>query len=128
MFQKYNFFIIYLLIKCLGVKYLKLFTVLKEEPDDLTHLAPTAGDACIPLDDSTPLFGEMFDGLILPDGYGTLLPDDMNTLDTTNNKNNIDPFMNYREESCDTIGTPNLLSPGSLPKVIIFFYLKINYF
>lgn len=24
-------------------------SVLKDEPDDLTHLAPTAGDACIPL-------------------------------------------------------------------------------
>lgn len=102
-------------------------SVLKEEPDDLTHLAPTAGDACIPLDDSPPLFGEMFDGLILPDGYGTLLPDDINTLDTTNNnKNIIDPFMNYREESCDTIGTPNLLSPGSLPKVIINLFFFFN--
>lgn len=26
-----------------------LFPVIKEEPEDLTHLAPEAGDACIPL-------------------------------------------------------------------------------
>lgn len=28
-------------------------SVLKEEVDDLSHLAPTPGDACIPLDEST---------------------------------------------------------------------------
>lgn len=27
-----------------------LFSVLKDEPEDLTHLAPTAGDVCVPLD------------------------------------------------------------------------------
>lgn len=26
------------------------FSVLKDEPEDLTHLAPTAGDVCVPLD------------------------------------------------------------------------------
>lgn len=87
--------------------------MLKEEPDDLSHLAPTAGDACIPLDESAPLFGEMFDGLILPDGYGSLLQDDINSLDAQTTKSNvIDPFLNYREESCDTVSTPNLLSPS----------------
>lgn len=103
------------------------FLVLKEEPDDLTHLAPTAGDACIPLDESAPLFGEMFDGLILPDGYGTLLPDDMGTLEAHqgSDKDHIDPFMNYRDESSDTIGTPNLLSPCGLSKVIFFVTVYI---
>lgn len=100
----------------------------------MTHLAPTAGDACIPLDESNPLFGEMFEGLILPDGYGTLLPDDIGQLDrpqsaasqtssvgvtssSATKHHPVDPFMNYREESCDTIGTPNILSPGGYAKV-----------
>lgn len=101
---------------------IKQILVLKEEPDDLSHLAPTAGDACIPLEESTSIFGEMFDGLILPDGYGSLLQDDINSLDSQTNKNTIiDPFLNYREESSDTISTPNLLSPssGRLSKVSI---------
>ncbi|KAJ6638076.1 Protein similar [Pseudolycoriella hygida] len=90
--------------------------MLKEEQDDLANLAPTAGDECIPLDVSTPLFGEMFDGFILPDGYGTLLPDDIGQFDSQNNKTNVDPFMNYRDDSNDTIGTPNVLSPRDSSK------------
>lgn len=85
--------------------------MLKEEPDEMTQLAtPSNADACIPLDESAPLFGEMFDGLILPDGYDTLLPDDMGALDaaaatatcthqSAPSKNMVDPFMNYRDES-----------------------------
>lgn len=96
-------------------------TMLKEESDDLTHLAPTAGDACIPLDESTPpLFGEMLENLILPDSYGTLLPDDINSLDSQqsngNNKSHIDPFINYRDESSDISNSPHLLSPGAASK------------
>lgn len=34
------------------------FAVLKDEPDDLTHLAPTAGDVCVPLED-TPFLSDM---------------------------------------------------------------------
>lgn len=51
-----------------------LFTVLKDEPEDLTHLAPTAGDACIPLENS-PF--DMFDEFILSDNYCSLLGDDL---------------------------------------------------
>uniref|UniRef100_A0A0N8B4K9 Hypoxia-inducible factor 1-alpha n=1 Tax=Daphnia magna TaxID=35525 RepID=A0A0N8B4K9_9CRUS len=37
-------------------------TVLKEEPEDLTHLAPVAGDTCIPLDMPSISFpGDIFD-------------------------------------------------------------------
>lgn len=54
--------------------------MLKEEPDDLAHLAPTAVDACMPLDEATPLFSEMLVGLM---PYGSLLPDDINSLDST---------------------------------------------
>lgn len=51
-----------------------LFSVLKDEPEDLTHLAPTAGDACIPLENS-PF--DMFDDFILSDNYCSLLGDDL---------------------------------------------------
>lgn len=51
-----------------------LFAVLKDEPEDLTHLAPTAGDACIPLENS-PF--DMFDDFILNDNYCSLLGDDL---------------------------------------------------
>ncbi|XP_039757469.1 uncharacterized protein LOC120631873 isoform X2 [Pararge aegeria] len=49
-------------------------TMLKEEPDDLTHLAPTAGDACISLENS-PF--DMFDDFMLNDNYCSLLGDDL---------------------------------------------------
>ncbi|XP_045452892.1 hypoxia-inducible factor 1-alpha isoform X1 [Melitaea cinxia] len=49
-------------------------TMLKDEPEDLTHLAPTAGDACIPLENS-PF--DMFDEFILSDNYCSLLGDDL---------------------------------------------------
>lgn len=124
--------------------YILLFIVLKEEPDDTANLTLSStssspsnaspvnnmcssialnrsnalSESCLPpLDDSTPLFGEIFDELILPDGYGTLLSDDVNSIDSQTSKVNIDPFMNYRDESCDTVGTPNLLSPDALSKV-----------
>ncbi|XP_068619326.1 hypoxia-inducible factor 1-alpha-like isoform X2 [Battus philenor] len=51
-------------------------TMLKDEPEDLTHLAPTAGDACIPLENS-PF--DMFDEFILNDNYCSLLGDDLAT-------------------------------------------------
>lgn len=37
--------------------------MLKDEPDDLTHLAPTAGDVCVPLED-TPFLSDMLDEFI----------------------------------------------------------------
>ncbi|XP_063367285.1 hypoxia-inducible factor 1-alpha-like [Cydia amplana] len=51
-------------------------TMLKDEPDeeDLTYLAPTAGDTCIPLENS-PF--DMFDDFILGDNYCSLLGDDL---------------------------------------------------
>uniref|UniRef100_A0A1A9WN14 Uncharacterized protein n=1 Tax=Glossina brevipalpis TaxID=37001 RepID=A0A1A9WN14_9MUSC len=61
----------------------KLGEVLKEEPDDFTGqlVAPNAVDACIPLDETAPLFGEMLVGLM--GSYGSLLPDDINSLDSS---------------------------------------------
>lgn len=47
--------------------------VLKDEPEDLTHLAPTAGDVCVPLED-TPFLSDMLDEFILEnDNYCQLL-------------------------------------------------------
>lgn len=39
-------------------------TMLKDEPEDLTHLAPTPGDVCVPLED-TPFLSDMLDEFIL---------------------------------------------------------------
>ncbi|XP_011306548.1 uncharacterized protein [Fopius arisanus] len=39
-------------------------TMLKDEPEDLTHLAPTPGDVCVPLED-TPFLSDMLDDFIL---------------------------------------------------------------
>lgn len=49
-------------------------TVLKEEADDLSHLAPTPGDACIPLDETTSFLAsyeelnDLIDNYIYGDG------------------------------------------------------------
>ncbi|XP_025263937.1 hypoxia-inducible factor 1-alpha isoform X2 [Camponotus floridanus] len=46
-------------------------TMLKDEPEDLTHLAPTAGDVCVPLEDTPFLTDEMLDEFIFGnDNYG----------------------------------------------------------
>ena len=44
------------------------FAVWKEDPEDLTHLAPTAGDVCVPLDETpvTCVPDDMFDDIMLP--------------------------------------------------------------
>ncbi|XP_029171939.1 hypoxia-inducible factor 1-alpha-like isoform X2 [Nylanderia fulva] len=45
-------------------------TMLKDEPEDLTHLAPTAGDVCVPLEDP-PFLSDMLEEFILGnDNYG----------------------------------------------------------
>ncbi|XP_043520822.1 uncharacterized protein LOC122534349, partial [Frieseomelitta varia] len=51
-------------------------TMLKDEPEDLTHLAPTPGDVCVPLED-TPFLSDMLDEFILgSDNYCPLLSPD----------------------------------------------------
>ena len=52
------------------------FAVLKDEPEDLTHLAPTAGDVCVPLDDP-PFLSDMLDEFILNGNYCPLLSPDL---------------------------------------------------
>ncbi|KAM7360762.1 HIF-1 transcription factor component sima isoform 2-T3 [Cochliomyia hominivorax] len=63
-------------------------TMLKEEPDDLTaHLVATnTVDACMPLDESGPLFGEILVGFGMG-SYGSLLTDDINSLDSNTSSN-----------------------------------------
>lgn len=46
--------------------------MLKDEPEDLTHLAPTAGDVCVPLED-TPFLSDMLDEFIMSNNYCQLL-------------------------------------------------------
>lgn len=43
--------------------------VLKEDPEDLTHLAPTAGDVCVPLDENPIdyVLPDMLDDIMLSD-------------------------------------------------------------
>ncbi|RZC32292.1 hypoxia-inducible factor 1-alpha, partial [Asbolus verrucosus] len=72
-------------------------TMLKDELDDLTHLAPVAGDVCVPLDDH-PFLTDMLDDFLLRDNFGPLLTDEPT-----------DPFISYRD-SYDT--SPQLLSPN----------------
>lgn len=111
--------------------FLLYFSVLKDEPDDLTHLAPTAGDACIPLDE----FSDMFDDFILPDNYNTLLNDELNSLDSSSSKlttssncsNSNDPFIVYRDDSSDICQSPNLVSPAGFSKVNITLEPCVTY-
>ncbi|XP_053984821.1 hypoxia-inducible factor 3-alpha isoform X2 [Hylaeus volcanicus] len=62
-------------------------TMLKDEPEDLTHLAPTPGDVCVPLED-TPFLTDMLDEFILSnENYcpllspGSALPSELRSTD-----------------------------------------------
>ncbi|XP_056638030.1 hypoxia-inducible factor 1-alpha-like isoform X1 [Diorhabda sublineata] len=72
-------------------------TMLKDEPEDLTHLAPVAGDVCVPLEDHNFL-PDMLDDILLRDNFGPLLTEEPT-----------DPFISYRDFQ-DT--SPQLLSPN----------------
>lgn len=53
--------------------------MLKDEPEDLTHLAPTAGDVCVPLEDP-PFLSDMLDEFILEnESYCPLLSSELQT-------------------------------------------------
>ncbi|CAG9864042.1 unnamed protein product [Phyllotreta striolata] len=72
-------------------------TMLKDEPEDLTHLAPVAGDVCVPLEDH-PFLPEMLDDILLRDNFCPLLSNAPS-----------DPFMSYRDFQDPS---PQLLSPN----------------
>ncbi|XP_049526214.1 hypoxia-inducible factor 1-alpha isoform X2 [Dermacentor silvarum] len=86
-------------------------TVLKDDDDDLTHLAPTAGDTIIPLEVEGLPSDVLCDSYPLPDIYGDgnkLLPDYvMLTTDENCPLGRKDPFLSYRDDS------DPLSSPGS---------------
>lgn len=71
------------------------FAVLKEDPDDLTHLAPTAGDVCVPLDEN-PI------DYVLPDMLDEIMLSDCNLLssDTDRDLSSSSPnsFFSYRDD------------------------------
>lgn len=105
--------------------FLFLFTVLKEEPDDLAaHLTASTGPTCmLDDDDSTPLFDLNF-----MDSHNLILSDDINSLDSSNSQNSnkyyqIDPFINYRDESNDTSSSQHLLSPSAVSKVSLNIFI-----
>lgn len=83
--------------------------MLKDEPEDLTHLAPTAGDVCVPLEGPLegPYLGDMFDDFMLSDNdnYCPLLGDD-----NSNSK-----FFLYR----DNDPTPGELSPTRHSRLLL---------
>lgn len=83
-----------------------IVSVLKDEPDDLTHLAPVAGDVCIPLADHPFLSDILLDEIL----FSPLLDDPT------------DPFISYRS-SCNA--SPQLLSPNP-SKVMYRVSIKIN--
>ncbi|XP_043273763.1 hypoxia-inducible factor 1-alpha isoform X2 [Venturia canescens] len=110
-------------------------TMLKDEPEDLTHLAPTPGDVCVPLED-TPFLSDMLDEFILgTDNYCPLLntedlPTELPNSDLsdslTKDSNEMcgslessladsDPFI-YRDMPSPCSLSPDLLSPSGIGK------------
>lgn len=73
-------------------------SVLKDEPDDLTHLAPVAGDVCVPLDESPFITDILDDFLLKENSFGPLLTDEPS-----------DPFIAFRDYRDSS---PQLLSPN----------------
>lgn len=71
------------------------------------------------LGESTPLFGEIFNELILPDGYCTLLPEEIQSIDEQAGKINIeDDFINYAEGRNVSSGkSNNVLVSSNISKV-----------
>ncbi|XP_031785167.1 hypoxia-inducible factor 1-alpha isoform X2 [Nasonia vitripennis] len=63
-------------------------TMLKDEPEDLTHLAPTAGDVCVPLEEP-PFLSDMLDEFILNANYCPLLSPELTDVvcNTSGNSN-----------------------------------------
>lgn len=75
---------------------------MKDEPEDLTHLAPTAGDTCVPL--SGPLFSEVLDHFMLSDNYCPLLSEASKEMSSPSSS----PFFAYRDE----LSSSGSLSPA----------------
>lgn len=90
--------------------------MLKDEPEDLTHLAPTPGDVCVPLED-TAFFSDILDEFMLDnDNYCPLLsPGGVLNSELRNNEINTD-FTN------DAIKMKNRLDGPTLADCDPFMY------
>lgn len=90
----------------------------KDEPDteDLTHLAPTAGDVCIPLIPSSSIFADVLDTFMLSENYGPLLSDTSKEISPASS-----PYFHYRDDLSNSGSQSPALthSPGgcSLPSL-----------
>ncbi|XP_065215717.1 hypoxia-inducible factor 1-alpha-like isoform X2 [Planococcus citri] len=86
-------------------------TMLKEDPEDLTHLAPTAGDVCVPLDDN-PI------DYVLPDMLDDIMFSDCRLLssDTDRDLSSSSPnsFFSYTRDDLEPSSRP--LSPILTPQ------------
>lgn len=95
--------------------------MLKEEPDDLTHLAPVAGDVDIPLEGSPFLEDDVFNDFMMSN-YCPL--DLMQAEDevSASNCSPHDPFLTYRSDSSNS-SSDHKLSGSPLP---VSFFLSSN--
>uniref|UniRef100_T1J615 RZZ complex subunit KNTC1/ROD C-terminal domain-containing protein n=1 Tax=Strigamia maritima TaxID=126957 RepID=T1J615_STRMM len=100
------------------------YTVLNDEPDDLTHLAPTSGDVCIPLD--VPIFSnDMFEDVLFTDSFcDSDMMTDLSCIgdDALQTRPAIpltnDPLLSFRADrvsSTDSDDVPNLCSKQNSP-------------
>nr|CAD7396060.1 unnamed protein product [Timema cristinae] len=119
-------------------------TMLKDEPEDLTHLAPTAGDVCIPLE-TTAFMSDMFDDMF-SDSYCPLLSEDLNSLSDSQSssasKGSSDPFFSYQGNTSPDSGSllhspahskspgdsslPSLCSPGDVTSRLMSFTMETS--
>jgi len=111
-----------------------LLAVLKDEPEDLTHLQPTAGDVDVPLP-TNYFLSDMLDMLDFGDSYCPLFTEDLNALSDSQSSHSSskkdegsssnDPFFSYRDETSSSGGSPSsrLHSP-TLSKVPIYTSAK----
>lgn len=76
-------------------------------------------NSLLSLGESTPLFGEIFNELILPDGYCTLLPEEIQSIDEQAGKINIEEdFINYADDRNMLPGkSNNVLISSNISKV-----------
>ncbi|XP_074037050.1 hypoxia-inducible factor 1-alpha isoform X3 [Leptinotarsa decemlineata] len=79
-------------------------TMLKDEPEDLTHLAPVAGDVCVPLEDH-PFISDMLDDILLENNFSSILSE--RPIITS------DQFLTYRDFQNTS---PQMLSPNDFSK------------
>nr|CAD7397176.1 unnamed protein product [Timema poppensis] len=116
----------------------------QDEPEDLTHLAPTAGDVCIPLE-TTAFMSDMFDDMF-SDSYCPLLSEDLNSLSDSQSssasKGSSDPFFSYQGNTSPDPGSllhspahskspgdcslPSLCSPGDVTSRLMSFTMETS--